>query len=144
MIQDSVIRYALPLSLTGLSIATAWAIVHLGLWIAQKKDASRSVLFFDKLGHFALIIASDVLANEKPIIDSIAATGRITPADLAALKAKALDRIKFVLGKDGLLSLEDALATLAPGVESYLSGLASRSVSTAVIGTPPAVTSANP
>lgn len=138
MIQDLVIRYALPLSLTGLSLAAAWATVHLGLWIAQKKDASKAILLLDKVSHFGLVIASDILANEKPIIDSIAATGRITPADVATLKAKALERIKFVLGKDGLASLEDALASLAPGVESYLSGVATRSVTTAIVGTTPA------
>ena len=136
MLSDILVRYALPLALTALLAATGWAAVRLSAYLNSKTHSTKAFAFLDKLSHFGAIAVQDILQNEKPIIDQIAATGKITPADFKTLSAKALERLKIVLGKDGISTLEQALGVFAPGVEQYLSGVATKSV-LAVVGTGP-------
>jgi hypothetical protein len=121
---DALVPITLPLLLMALTAGTSWVALHLGAWLKTKAQGSRAALALDVLFSLAVTVVTDIENNEKAAL--LANGGKF---DGAKLKQIALDRIKLVLGTEGLTALQEAVGDLFGGsIETVLSGKVEQAV----------------
>lgn len=98
-----------------------------GATAAQKAMAAVAL----KVEHFAELVVADLNATLKPLILEAAKDGNVSPEEWAKLKATAMERVKVLLGQEGLASLTGILGIGASAAETYLSGAIEKAVEAA-------------
>jgi hypothetical protein len=94
-----------------------------------KGDHDRTAMVLGKLSHFAEVTVQDIENNERAALEEAVADGQIDAAELAKLKGIALDRLKVMLGTEGLAELKEVLGIGAGAIDTFLSGVVEKGVS---------------
>lgn len=123
------IQYLLPVIFAGLATVLAWLLSKLGQKLsAQAKDTTFGAAA-GKITHFMQIVVQDLEATLKPGILEAVADGKVTSDELKTLRTKAIERVKLLLGTQGLEEMRDALGLPHGQIDPYLGALVETTLS---------------
>lgn len=89
--------------------------------------------------HFTEVVVTDIEAHERDTLVKDTATGKIPPGEGKVLAQLAVDRVKALLGTEGLADLQQVLGVEGGALGQYLGGLVEKHVANM-----PAAPSASP
>lgn len=137
---------AVPMAITWALLALVAFFFMVSRKVATDGKASKVMLVVGRFAHFAGIVVQELNAQMKPALRAAVGDGKLTSAEVAALRGEALSRLKALAGEHGLKELQDTLKLSAPVLDRYLTGLIEAKVAEAkvmpVAIVPPALSSA--
>lgn len=114
--RGELLKTLLPVALGVLTILGGLALRKLSAWADAKAGESVLGKTLTALPHMAEAIWAEVLEDLKDDIERVSADGKVTPEELAELKAAAVDELKEALGKHGLGALKDTFGHALDGL----------------------------
>lgn len=128
---EAFVQYLLPVLCTGLAGLVSWAFLALRRkWEADGK-VSRLEAVGIKLTTLASSVVHELEVTIRADLKAAAADGKLTKEEMATIKQHALDKLKQMLGQDGLKEAAEVLGLAGGGlVDHLLSGLVEKAVAT--------------
>src|SRR5690606_2893286 len=115
------IQYGLVPIVTALAGLLVAYLTKLTQKVAADKDASVWHKVAGQAGHFATIVVRDLQVSMRPMLVEAAKDGKISKEEGEAIKKKAIERIKALLGEHGLDQLKGFIGQF--NLDQYLGGL---------------------
>jgi len=130
---EMVLDALLPLLATGLFAGAGWLMAKLIAYLSAKGEHTKLAAAGLKVAMLADAVVADLNATVKPELQAALADGKLTDEEKKYLKDLALARLKDMLGKHGLSTIQSVIGVWLPSIDTYLSGVIEQSVSAAKV-----------
>lgn len=127
-----VVQYVIPAAASAAFALVLKLLYHLQATYATQAKHTIAATVLHKLENLAILVVSDLEQTEVPALKAATATGKLSAEDAAALKQKAIEKIKSYASEDGLKQILKALEIDPSSLESLIGSFVEKAVGAGV------------
>lgn len=128
-VKEMFVAHILPVLFSGLAMLLGWVFVKLKTLLEARAKESRLAAVGFKMASFADLVVQDIEANLKADLQAATQDGVLTPEELKFLRARAIERLKIILGQHGVKELGDVLGIVGQqAIDMFLGGMVEKAV----------------